>query len=84
VCGGGVIFKKQRRNIFASISALSDCTRCGTPQAADRRPDEHPQVQKLAAASTDPLKSEYVIVAGVQVHGPLGQNFVWPGAGGCA
>jgi hypothetical protein len=37
------------------------------------------EVQKLAAASTDPLKCEYVIVAGIQVHGPLGQNFFWPG-----
>ncbi len=37
------------------------------------------EVQKLAAASTDPLKCEYVIIAGIQIHGPLGQNFFWPG-----
>jgi hypothetical protein len=37
------------------------------------------EVQKLAAASIDPLKCEYVIIAGIQVHGPLGQNFFWPG-----
>jgi hypothetical protein len=32
----------------------------------------------IAEASVDPSKCEYVIVAGVQVHGPLGQSFQGP------
>ena len=45
------------------------------------------EVQMIAAAAVDPTKCEYVIVAGVQVHGPVGQgfhgpqgqDFFWPG-----
>jgi len=36
------------------------------------------EVQMIAEASVDPSKCEYVIVAGVQVHGPLGQSFQGP------
>ena len=46
------------------------------------------QVRMIAEAAVDPAKCEYVIVAGIQVHGPLGQSFngpqgqdfFWPGS----
>jgi len=37
------------------------------------------EVQKIACAATEPTKCEFVIIGGVQIHGPLGQNFFWPG-----
>jgi hypothetical protein len=37
------------------------------------------EIRKLIAVSTNPLKCEFVIIAGVQVHGPHGQDFFWPG-----
>ena len=32
-----------------------------------------------AAAAVNPQTCEYVIIAGVQIHGPDGKNFFWPG-----
>jgi hypothetical protein len=38
------------------------------------------QIRKLISISADPLKCEFVVVAGVQVHGLHGRDFFWPGA----
>eukprot|EP00293_Proteomonas_sulcata_P011685 CAMPEP_0184305864 /NCGR_PEP_ID=MMETSP1049-20130417/15026_1 /TAXON_ID=77928 /ORGANISM="Proteomonas sulcata, Strain CCMP704" /LENGTH=722 /DNA_ID=CAMNT_0026618017 /DNA_START=195 /DNA_END=2363 /DNA_ORIENTATION=- len=36
-------------------------------------------VIKTAHQAVDLSKSEFVIISGIQVHGPCGQNFFWPG-----
>jgi hypothetical protein len=38
------------------------------------------EIRKLIAVSANPLTCEFIIIAGVQVHGPGGQDFFWPGA----
>jgi hypothetical protein len=35
--------------------------------------------RETAAAAINPKTCEYVIIAGVQIHGPDGKNFFWPG-----
>jgi len=37
------------------------------------------EVESTLKASIDPSMCEFAIVAGIQVHGPAGQNFFWPG-----
>jgi len=38
------------------------------------------EVHRIAKAAVNPQACEYVVVAGIQVHGALGQNFFWPGS----
>jgi hypothetical protein len=37
------------------------------------------EVKTTAIAAVSPENCEYVIIAGIQVHGPNGTNFYWPG-----
>uniref|UniRef100_A0A6U2HGA8 Limiting CO2-inducible protein B/C beta carbonyic anhydrase domain-containing protein n=1 Tax=Hemiselmis andersenii TaxID=464988 RepID=A0A6U2HGA8_HEMAN len=37
------------------------------------------EIKETAAVSIHPSNCEYAIVAGIQIHGPGGQNFFWPG-----
>lgn len=37
------------------------------------------EVTETAKSAVVPGSCEYVIIAGIQVHGPNGQNFYWPG-----
>ena len=38
------------------------------------------QVKKTAESVVNPDKCEYVIISGIQIHGPLNKNFIYPGS----
>jgi hypothetical protein len=38
------------------------------------------ELERMIHLTIDPVRSHYAVFTGIQIHGPEGRNFIWPGA----
>lgn len=37
-------------------------------------------LERMISLTVDPVRNDYAVLTGIQIHGPQGSNYVWPGA----